>query len=239
MSRGKQPGTELEHLAAGPGQAADPYMLSDRMALDVAELAAGARGEMRYTALTMIRAGRYYMAIKKKLGHGEWEAFVVEQHWSWNYVRASMKLLEVAARFPQLLHLPAGKTTHSLLRLPMPQISAVMEELPPKAVDKLTPWDLENIYRDKIAKDQKPKPKKDFPDVAPSELDSLAAKAQSALLQIYDLKLAPDEYERALRYRNDLQLAWDRASYTLRDPEHKTTPIFSLHPMADDITEDD
>lgn len=160
MRGAKKPSTELENLAAGLGNAEDPYLIKELLLRKVSELADEVRSEIRYSAISMLRAGRYFMAIKKKLGHGKWEDFVYEQKWNWNYVRAAMKLLEVVAKFPQVTHLPSGRTTDRLLNLPMPKIEAVMEDLPPEAVKKLTPWDLERIYKRQKLEDAKSRPKK-------------------------------------------------------------------------------
>lgn len=142
----RKPSTELATLEAGLGQAEDPYMLKDLLPFTLIELAELVRKQVRYSAITMIRAGQVFMAIKKKLGHGKWEDFVIDQHWSWAYIRASMKLLEVAARFPQTLHITPGRATDRMLNLPMAQIETLFEDMSPKAIKKLTPWDIERIY---------------------------------------------------------------------------------------------
>ncbi|OGS05708.1 MAG: hypothetical protein A3G41_08840 [Elusimicrobia bacterium RIFCSPLOWO2_12_FULL_59_9] len=233
----RKPSTELENLAEGLGSAEDPYYLKPLADKSPPELAELVRTEIRYSALFMIRAGRIFMAIKKKLGHGEWEDFVHKQHWSWNYVRCSMKLLEVVAKFPQALHLPGGRTTERFLQLPSPEIESFLEDLPPEAVKKLTPWDLERIYEKKrgenIKAGRKPKPPKDFVEPDVTDLDKLFAQAYSTLNLISELKLSAKEAERAKKYHQQLYRAWDRASYNLRDPEHKTKPLWESHPLEE------
>jgi hypothetical protein len=237
MMRGKQP-TELDHLASGLGQAADPYMIADLVDKPLGELADLVRQEMKYTAVTMIRAGRVFMAIKKKLRHGGWEDFVGEQGWSWNYVRAAMKFIEVAARFPQTIHLPAGLATKNLLRLPMPQIESALAELPPEAIKKLSPWELEAIYQKHADKNRHKKRKvREYEDVVPEDAHILAAKALSALNQIAQLDLSKSTAKDHDKIFRELSAAWDRAAYNLRDPQHKTVPLWERHPMHDDISD--
>lgn len=151
----RKPSTELDNLSAGLGSAEDPYCLQPLAERSLEELAEEVHTEVRYSALSMLRAGRCLMAIKKRLGHGTWEEFVQERHWSWNYVRASMKLLEVVARFPHLVHLPSGTVAARLLRLSLPKIEEVVDGLPPEAIKKLTPWDLERIYHQQKLEDSK------------------------------------------------------------------------------------
>jgi len=198
--RGKSK-TELDSLAEGLGNAEDPYFIKPLEEKTLPELVDLVRGEIRYTALSMVRAGRYFMAIKKKVGHGQFEELFLKCHWSPSYVRLSMKLVEVVARFPQALYLPGGLATKNLLRLPMPKIEAVLNELPPEAVKKFTPWDLEKIHRDKTTEEKNSQPRKkslppeeaarimdDFKrrqaDKAWFEVDNLWSKAVGALNQL-------------------------------------------------------
>lgn len=178
MRGARKPSTELENLAAGLGNAGDPYFLKPLEKATTHDLAEAVKGEIRYSAVSMIRAGRYFMAIKKKLGHGAWEDFVFDQHWSWNYVRASMKLLEVAAKFPQVLHLPDGRVVDKLLHLPPPEIESFLADLPPAAIKKLTPWDLEKIYHDKHLENSKSRPKKPLTPEQRAKLDAVNERYQ-------------------------------------------------------------
>ena len=189
--RGGKPSTELDNLARGLGSAEDPYQIKDLISRSVNELAEEVKKQIRYSAVSMLQAGRIFMAIKKKLGHGEWEDFAAERRWSWNYVRASMKLLEVVVKFPQSLHLPSGLATKNLLRLPMPKIEAALEDLPPEAVKKLTPWDLENIYNKKRLEDSKARPPKGKPlsdeEIARIQADLARRKQDAAWENVFRL----------------------------------------------------
>jgi len=242
MSRGKKPTTELEHLAAGLGQAEDPYLIKELLGLRIEDLAAEMDKEMRYTAVSLIRAGRFCMAMKKKLGHGHWEDYVTAKRWSPSYVRLSMKLLEVVARFPQLMHLPPGRVTDRLLNLPMPKIEEAIGDLPPEAVKKLTPWDLEEIYQRKAVENQKAKrnPKAPSREVElPSELTNLVNQVTSALNRLIEYAIPAKERDICERYLREIEVLWNRAAYNLRDPEHKTVPWWERNPAQDDVSEEE
>ena len=157
--RGKST-TELDTLAKGLGSAEDPYYLKPLADKSIDELAELARVEIRYSALSMVRAGRIFMAIKQRVGHGGFEALFHKYDWRPQYVRFSIKLVEVVARFPQAMHLAGGRITAQLLRLPMPKIEALLEDLPPEAVKKLSPWDLAEIHRKKTDEEARSKPRK-------------------------------------------------------------------------------
>src|SRR5258706_6103148 len=147
--RGKKQGTELQQLEAGLGAVEDPYMIKELLALPTETLVSLVQREIRYSAFSMLRAGQLFYALKEKAGHGNCEEFVLEHRWSWEYVRCSMKLIEVAIRFPQAAHLPSGHALQRVLHLPAPRIEEIFTDLSPEAIEKLTPWDLENIYNKK------------------------------------------------------------------------------------------
>ncbi|HWP58991.1 MAG TPA: hypothetical protein VNL14_13950 [Candidatus Acidoferrales bacterium] len=202
--RGKKSGTELETLSRGLGSAEDPYQLKELLQRGVDDLAQEVEKRIRYTAAEMVTQGRYFMAIKEQLKHGEWEPFIQKRKWSPFYVRTCMRLLEVAARFPQALHLPPGRVTDRLLNLPMPKIETILAETPPEAVKKLTPWDLEKIYNDKKLEKSRSKPKKQKQIQAPAGLEDekwtaftlLYTEALTALTQLADAEIKPEWYDR-------------------------------------------
>ncbi|MGE0680015.1 MAG: hypothetical protein AB7P69_03755 [Candidatus Binatia bacterium] len=232
--RGRKPTTELMEMDQGLKNAEDPYLIKDLLARDVEELADEVRKEILYSVIAMVRAGRYFMAIKKQLGHGEWEQFVLDHGWSFHYVRGCLKLLEVVAKFPQALHLPGGRVTDRLLYLPMPKIEQVLDQLPPQAVKQLTPWDLQKIYDEK--KTRKEAVPKGLPEVEVTALDSLVAALTSNLRMLADLTIPKTDYARAKRYADELADIWDRCSWNLVDPGHTGRPPWELG-NTDDITE--
>lgn len=244
MSRGRQKSGELEELGSGLGQAADPFMIADLMPLDVEQLAEMANAEVKYTAISMIRAGRIFRAIKKKLGHNKWEGFVEKKRWPWNYVHASMRFIEVVAHFPQAIHLSPGNATKNLLRLPMPQIEEVLRELPSEAVKKLTIGDLEAIHRKEKENHKRAtpaKPPKDLPDVIPTveRVDSLVAEVEGLLRELAELDLSKStSRDKFADYLLHLSATFDHARYNLRDPDHTKKPWWQMDPMHDDISED-
>lgn len=190
-----------------------------------------------------VRNGWLYIMLRRKVGHGNFKNYLEAHHKPYKRAWDCMCYARAVQRFPGLAGLITGRAIRHVLALGAPEINQIEEQItgiPADEAKKISRSWIEKEYRKiQAEKDRGKKRKTNYADVTPTELDSLVAKAQSALLLIYDLKLSPDEYERAARYRDELQLCWDRASYTLRDPEHKTKPIFELHPMADDITEDD
>lgn len=205
----RKPSTELDTLAAGLGQIEDPYFLKPLEKETTQGLAEAVKREIRYSAVSMIRAGRYFMAIKKRLGHGEWEKFVIAERWSWAYVRASMKLLEVAAHFPQALHLADGRMVQRVLYLPAPEIESFLGDLSPDAVKKLTPWDIERIYdakRDELRKTHRKKKPIDPAILAQIEQDLKDAEwkvfidaydaATRAINELAAVKVKPEWYDR-------------------------------------------
>lgn len=234
--RGKDRSTELDSLARGLGGAEDPYRIKALLRQSVEDLANHLENRIRYTAVDMIDQGRYFMAIKEKCGHGNWEAFVAGRKWSWNYVRGCMKFLEVVAEFPQAIHLPPGRVTDRLLQLPPPQIDDVLRDLPPEGVKRLTPWHIEKAHHDKTLEDaksrrRKPKPPKEIPEV--TDLDALVTDALSALMKISEYTISDREAPRAARYLHEIEKAWNRAAYNLKDPEHKTKPWWETLPTAE------
>src|SRR5687768_12335553 len=236
--RGRKQDTELEQLEAGLGAAEDPYMIKELIARPTEDLAAEVRKEIRYSALSMLRAGRIFMAIKSQLKHGGWEPFVAQQRWSWQYVRCCMKLVEVASKFPQAVHLPSGRVVQQLLHLPAPRVEEIFTELPAEAIEKLTPWDLEKIYnKKKLEKPKKEKPKTDR-EVEVEDVDALVIEVEGLLRQIAELDLKKSSQKKLDGYRASIEVAWNRAAYNMRDPKHESKPPWELDPMHDDISEE-
>ena len=237
--RGKN-STEIDTLARGLGNAEDPYHIKPLLGRTVGDLAEHIDKRIRYTAIDMIDQGRYFMAIKEKCGRGNWEPYVEKKKWSWNYVRCCMKLLEVIARFPQAIHLPPGRVTDRLLQLPPPNVEAIIGDLPPEGIKKLTPWDLQKAHSDKRlqdAKSRRRKPKAPPEDIDhPTDLDTLVNETISALRKLADYSISAKEAPRAKRYRGEIETAWNRASYNLGDPEHKKEPWWELHPTDHALT---
>jgi len=210
MSAINKASTELDQLAAGLGNAEDPYYIKPFAKKSLDELAELARQEIKYSTLSMLKAGRYFIAIKARLDHGQWIDFVVKkQRWSMSYVRASMKLLEVAARFPNAMHLPSGRTLDRLLHLPPPIQSDVLEGLSPEAIRKLTPWDIERIYdakRDEMRKTNRRKKKVDpalldqekreREEKEWAEFDDAYNAATNALNELAAVKIKPEWRDR-------------------------------------------
>jgi hypothetical protein len=230
----RKPSTELQVLEAGLGQVEDPYMLKDLLPFTLIELAELVRKQVRYSAFTMIRAGQVFMAIKKKLGHGEWEKFVIDQHWSWAYVRASMKLLEVAARFPQTLHIAPGRATDRMLHLPMAQIETLFEDMTPEAIKKLTPWDIERIYdakRDELRKTHRTKKpidpsildqeKKEREEAEWAEFMDIYGAADKAIHKLSLVKIKPEWFDRIFKHLliKKLGRTWDRMAKNINPVE--------------------
>ena len=83
--------TELTHLDAGLDSAEDPYRLKDLLLKEPEELAEEVRRVIRFTSISMIQAGRLFMAIKSKLKFGQWEPFVIKQKWSWENSKAKTR----------------------------------------------------------------------------------------------------------------------------------------------------
>src|SRR5690242_13449129 len=143
--RGRPKSAELEELNSGLAAAEDPYMFKDLLARPLEENVDEVNRQIRYSAISMLRAGQLFMVIKHQVraAKASWETFVDEQHWSWEYVRCSMKFIEVVALFPQAMNLPGGRVVHKMLHLPAPQLEEIFTDLPPEAIEKLTPWDIE------------------------------------------------------------------------------------------------
>jgi len=223
--------TELEHLEAGLGSAEDPYQIQELLLKEIEDLVEEVRREIRYSTISMIRAGRIFMAIKTKLPRGQWESFGYEQRWSWEYVRCSLKLLEVAARFPQALHLPPGRATQRLLRLSSPMISEIFDDLPPESIKKLTPWDIELIYdrlrqENRRARPRKPRPRieGEIRDFSKVPLYSAITAANMALADLAAVEIEEQDFLTAKKFSRMLQKAFDQAHKHLVDPKHEVFP---------------
>jgi hypothetical protein len=213
MARGRKPTgdmdskprTEVEVLSAALGSVEDPFAIRDLMKRPVDELADEVDAIVRYSAACMLNAGRYYTAIKEKLPHGSWEAFMSERRWSPTYVRGCMNFLEVIVLFPEAIHLPPGRTTKILLQLPMPKIESVLKDAPAETVKNLTPWDLVRISN----KHKKPHKGNDKTKtiVAPEGADEqrwtdfslLHSEAIAALAALADAKIDPRWYDRIFK----------------------------------------
>jgi hypothetical protein len=155
---------ELAQISAGLSSVEDPYGIKDLLPLSIEELAEGFRREYLYSGISMLNAGRYCMAIKEKLPFGKWEEFVAQQRWNWEFVRSSMRLLELYPEFPSVIQLPPGRSLHQLLHLSRPQARGILTEITPEVIETLTSWDLLKICKQKRAEKRKPgKPPKPLP----------------------------------------------------------------------------
>lgn len=236
MPRGPRP-NETAELSQTLDLVQDPHCIGDLTERDVEDLATEFNREIRYSVVAMIRAGRIAMAIKHKLPHGQWEDFVSAHHWSFYYVRACLKILDVVAKHPNAVHLPPGRATQRLLNTPLSRIDDVLNELPEKALKNLTPWDIEAAWaKHKLAEGKTWAGKDHGPVEPPSELHKLYAKATSILRLIADLKISRAEFDDSRVFAHKLDREWQHASYNLFDPGHKKTPPWELDPMHDDIT---
>lgn len=146
--------SESDQVAAGLALVSDPYQIADLLTQSKESLGDHVDARIRYTALDMTDQGRYLHAIKKLCVHGEWEDFVKERKWSWEYVHCCMKLTQVAAWLPQILNVPAGRTINQLLHLSKPDLRALLEGLTPEEIRNLTPWGMRLLHR-KIPKTPK------------------------------------------------------------------------------------
>lgn len=234
--RGKK-STEVEVLDKAFSAVEDPYRIKDLAAVPLDDLVAEVDRRIRYTSVEMVNQGRLFAAIKDRLKHGEWEPFVVAHKWAPSYVRGCMRMLEIVAKFPQAIHLPPGRVTDRLLHLPAPQVDAVLAEASDEAVRNLTPWDLEKAHQKIDAASGKHKRTKVYEDAEPESVDSLVMDALSALNQIAELDLKRGKKEKLRDSLLQIEAAWNRAAYNLRDPEHKTVPPWEMDPMTDDVTE--
>jgi hypothetical protein len=240
--RGRKQGTELAELEAGLGAAEDPYMIKDLVMLPTEDLVAQVQREIRYSAFSMLRAGRIFMAIKQQIRSrgNRWEDFVEQQTWSWDYVRCSMKFIEVVAKFPQALHLPSGRVLNRILHLPAPEIESIFTELPKEAIETLTPWDLQKLYtKKKLEKPKNKKPTRDIDtEVTVEPVDTLVAKVEGLLHEIAELDLTRSDSAKLDGYRVAITRALDQAAYNLKDPTHQSKPWWEMDPMHDDVSED-
>ena len=231
--------TEMEILDKALATVEDPYRIKDLLAVPLDELVKEVDRRIRYTSVEMVNQGRLFAAIKERVGHGKWEQFVIDQKWAPSYVRGCMRMLEVVAKFPQAIYLPPGRVTDRLLHLPAPQIDAVLADASEEAVRRLTPWDIEAAHQKIDAEAGKGnKTRKQYEVVAkPEPVDELVMTALGALNQIEVLDLKRTDKEKLRESLLQIEGAWNRASYNLRDPEHKTVPPWEMNPMADDVTE--
>lgn len=230
--------TEIEVLDKALAAVEDPYRIRDLATVPIEELAAQIDKRVRYTTVEMVNQGRLFMAIKERLDHGEWEPFVIKRKWSMAYVRGCMKMLEIVAKFPAVLHLAPGTVTNRLLNMSAPKVDELLGDASEDTVKNLTPWDLEKIYLDERAKAGKGKPRKQYDAVAePESVDDLVMTALGALNQIAELDLTKSAKKKLRESLLQIEGAWNRASYNLRDPEHKTVPPWEMNPMADDVSE--
>lgn len=226
-----------EEYERGLSLAEDPYQLKELASVSTEELAQAVEKGMRYTALAMVQVGRMLYAIKDRMVHGEWEPFVQGRGWQWHYVRGCMKLVEVVAKYPQAAHLPPGRATISLLKLPMSKIDQVMDELPADAIKKMTPWELSKIYDEKKREGKPELTEERAPVPPPSRLAALVSGLTSALNLLAEYEIPKEDYALARRFANEVALRWDAAIYNLTDPAHKGPPPWELG-NSDDITED-
>lgn len=240
MSRGRKPVIEAQDLDTGLSQVEDPYGIKDLLKLAVDDLTAQTEREMRYAIVSLVHVGRHLKALKMKVGHGNWEAFVNARRWSWNHVHGSMRFLDVVVKFPKVLHLPPGRVTSELIRLPMAQIESVMQQLPPEAVKTLTLGEMDRLVKtlpkttagnnDRSAKEAQ------WATEAcpiPTELDGLVYEAESALNKIAELHLAKPEHEQAMKHWEKLVRCWRNAARNLTDPERKRPDYV---PPSDEFT---
>lgn len=245
--RGKQPGKELEALKAGLAVAkGEDYIppeveeqLVDKTPEDLLEL-----GEMgqRLENAVKVRNGWVYIMLRRKVGHGNFKKYLQEHDRPYMKVWECMCYARAVNRFPGLSGALAGRALRHVLSLPVDEIHKIEEQItgiPAEEAKKISRNWIEKEYRKIQAEKERPKRKarEVNDDDLPTELDSLVADAQEALIKIYELKISQKHHERAARYRTELQAAWDRASYNLRDPEHKTTPIWETKPLHDDVSE--
>jgi len=152
--------TEDEQMVAGLDLARDPLRIASLLKQKKEDLADHVHVRMRHTALDMMDQGRYFHAIKKLCVHGEWEDFVDERKWGWDYVRCCMRLTVVAVWLPEILNVPPGRVTQMLLHFPKPLIKEILEGLSPEAIETLTVRRLDALHRKKKEELRKGKSRK-------------------------------------------------------------------------------
>lgn len=186
-----------------------------------------------------VRNGWVWIMLRRKVGHGNFKATIEEHRLKYNDVRQDMCYARAVQRFPGFAGKITGHAIRHILTLPESAIHKIEEQItgiPAKEAEKITRGWIEKEYHKIQAEKERPKRKKVYADAAPSDLGPLVADALSALMKIAELELPPHEHTQAKKYWIELQAAWDRASYNLRDPEHKTPPLWELDPMHDDVS---
>jgi hypothetical protein len=170
--------------------------------------------------------------------HGVWRCM--------SYARAALHLPEVVGRMGfdcirKALSLPTAQLQEiqeKIIGIPAEIAKAITEEAIDAEYDEMRRRKRKRVAQRQATTNRPPAPTKNVgDDDLPTELDGLVNRALSALGLIADYKISPKEHARAERSMKEIEVAWNRASYNLGDPEHKKRPWWEENPMHDDISE--
>lgn len=203
LSTGLDPCDIQSLIKYKPGDpAARPWLL---------ELAGCVKHELRYSALSMIRGGRFLKAIRAQLNDNDWKEFVREQRWEWSWVWASMRFVEVVIRIPKAINLSGGRVVQRICHYRIEHMEQFLTELPEEAIAKLTPKDLEDAYAEHLQ--QTPEPRRPRRSRAPAKAHVMTAKQK-----VLDEEARADD----AKYPGwtEFDKAYDGALYALRILEH-------------------
>lgn len=239
--RGKQrEGEQLEALSAGLAVArgedyVPPEVVQDLEPKSVDELVELGKLGDRLKDAVRVRNGWVWIMLRRKVGHGKFKKTIEEYRLRYNEVWQDMCYARAVQRFPGLAGKITGHAIRHVLSLTGPQINKIEEQItgiPAAEAQKISRSWIEKEYQKIQQEKAKPRKERPMPEL-PSDLDSLIAKAQSALRLIAELKLTPAEHERARRYAEELDGDWLEAAYNLRDPEHKKPKYWQTMPTAE------
>ncbi len=155
---------ELEKLEAGLAQSKNlTEIISALQPQSAHHLYLKALYYTKWTGFMMAVAGIYFLALKEKIGHGNFKKYLVEERFP--YVRAweCMKAAHVVSRHELFGKLRSSRPFRNLLMLPEPdqdRLAAELKEMPADRLDDLLPSLIQKRYDEIRREEQATRPRK-------------------------------------------------------------------------------
>lgn len=179
--RGRR-GEELGKLEQGLANARELHdLIGQLQSRPPARLFESARYYSQWTGFHMSIAGIYFLALKERVGHGNFKKYLAERRFRYFFAWECMKAAHVVSRHELFGKLRSSRAFRSLIALPEPEQDALVKELkdiPSDRLGDLLPTLIQKRYDEIRQEEQKARPKKRLTEEEEKRLQEINERYQ-------------------------------------------------------------